>query len=595
MEYDCTIDAKGLKSLEGHPDLKPDLASLKIENAEMLEALDGLENLTDLRSLELGRGDALQSVDGLANCTQLTSLDLRRCYRLQNVDVLADCTQLTSLNLYLCRSLQNVDGLANCTQLTSVDLGSCDALQNVDGLANCTKLPSLNLGWCRSLKNLGGLANCTQLTSLNLICCKSLQNVDGLANCTQLASLTLSSCDALQSVDGLANCTQLTSLDLRSCYALQNVDALANLTSLTSLDLSYCPLLPKSTLNSVADGCSVVGLKLDPTPLTCSGCGGDSFSGHYDGWYERVQWATEHGARPIRSNPGECEKSARAAWSSLVKKLNADQEWFEPDDEENTSVEAEASCVSCGEAIELPSDWFPSSSQARGVPDDVVRSWTLTALFDSSTGPVLHMPSADAMHGEARSPDSAEGTEPDGGMPCPCCSTGKVEVFGEAVFLSSEGGREGGRIKFERASTDDSRWTWESRLECLDAHSRADGTQKIPAKMGFRSGVGCSNDGCWEVRGLSRYADVPAAILAAGALGGVHHGLLMGALEKECGADLAALAADLEADGSKQTKLVKGALKWIGHAKGSKNQELSSESLRSLQRIAAELLDFVKA
>ena len=108
--------------------------------------------------------------------------------------------------------------------------------------------------------------------------------------------------------------------------------------------------------------------------------------------------------------------------------------------------------------------------------------------------------------------------------------------------------------------------------------------------MGYRAGLGCSNDSCLKVQGLNRYADVPAAILAAGALAAAGRSLADQELP-----DLAALAADLEADGAKQTKLLKGALKWIGHAKGSKDEELSFESLRNLQRIAAELLDLAKA
>jgi hypothetical protein len=91
------------------------------------------------------------------------------------------------------------------------------------------------------------------------------------------------------------------------------------------------------------------------------------------------------------------------------------------------------------------------------------------------------------------------------------------------------------------------------------------------------------------VRGLNRYADVPAAILAAGALEAAGRSLADQELP-----DLAALAAYLEADGSKQTKLVKGALKWIGRAKGSKNEELDPSSRSRPQRIAAELLDSIK-
>ena len=109
--------------------------------------------------------------------------------------------------------------------------------------------------------------------------------------------------------------------------------------------------------------------------------------------------------------------------------------------------------------------------------------------------------------------------------------------------------------------------------------------------MGYRAGLGCSNDSCWKVQGLNRYADVPAAILAASALAAARC-----SLDDQEVPDLAAITANLEgADDSKQAKLFKGALKWIGHAEGSKNEELSSEHLGNLRRIAAELLDSVKA
>ncbi len=293
-----------------------------------------------------------------------------------------------------------------------------------------------------------------------------------------------------------------------------------------------------------------------------------------------TQWAIEYGRATIKCRPGESEKSAKAAWSSLLKTLNADQEWREYDDGVRTAVdvEAEANCVSCGEAIDLPSEWFPSSGAARSIPGSVVNPWS----------PTLRIPSTDDKSSQAQ--DSTGGTGPEEGMACPCCVTGRLRVFGQAVFLEQEGGKQGGEIMFEGARTNDSKLTWDSRLEYHTAHTNYEGVDEFPAKMGYRAGIGCSNDGCWQVRGLSRYADVPAAILAAGALAAAGRSLADQELP-----DLAALAAGLEADHSKQTKLLKGALKWIDRAKGSKNEELSSESVRRLQRIAAELLDFIKA
>jgi hypothetical protein len=192
----------------------------------------------------------------------------------------------------------------------------------------------------------------------------------------------------------------------------------------------------------------------------------------------------------------------------------------------------------------------------------------------------LRTPSFDHSDEEGSLPTA--GTFPEEGMSCPCCVNGRLRVFGEAVFLGQEGGKQSGVIKFEEARTDDSKLTWDSRLEHNTAHSNYQGEDKFPAKIGYRAGVQCSKHNCWEARGISRYADLPAAVFAAGAIAAAKC-----SLDNEEVLDLATLASDLEADSSKQAKLVKGALKWFDYAK---NRDMEDSAFHQILRVAKKLL-----
>jgi hypothetical protein len=158
-----------------------------------------------------------------------------------------------------------------------------------------------------------------------------------------------------------------------------------------------------------------------------------------------------------------------------------------------------------------------------------------------------------------------------------------LNVFGEAVFLAIEGGKQGGDIRFEGARTDDGVRMWNSRLEQGHANSNDHDGRKIEAKVGFRAGVGCSSSTCWEARGLKGHAELLAAILAAGALAAARC-----SLDDQDVLDLSALASNLEADTSKQAKLVKGALAWLERNTKKKPKVRAA----AIQATAVELLDF---
>ncbi len=522
--------------------------------------------------------DAVVNGGTIEGSDTVTAMDLSGCAGIRSLDVLSSCTQLESLDLSGCKDLESLDGLSNLQALTTLVLGSCDFIQDAEAFTPLTSLTRLELTDCQSLISVDALAGLTSLAQLSLAGCRSLADAAGLSGLVQLTSLDMSECDSLVNLD-VSRMTSLIDLNLAGCASIASIEGVEHLTDLSVLDLSGCITLANDILDRIEGGCTASQIKLPPRRLVCASCGGDSFVGHFGSGYAMTQWGVTSGGRPIENNPGASEKNAKSAWSSLIKELNADEEWREWRDEVRTAIDvhAEANCVSCNEAIELPTELFPSLNEIREAPGDVSALWSPMLAISSSS---------------EKASERLETIEDDGpGTPCPCCAVGRLKVFGEAVFLNHEAGKQGGRIAFDGARSNDSKRTWELRLEVESGNGgNSMDSEAIPAKMGFRAGVGCSDDGCWQARGLSRYADVPAAILAAAAFTAASC-----SLNGREVLDLAAVALDLEADDSRRSKLPKKALKWIGFARGSKDQELSPESVGELQRVAKELLESIKA
>ena len=274
--------------------------------------------------------------------------------------------------------------------------------------------------------------------------------------------------------------------------------------------------------------------------VTCEGCGGDAFSGTFFSRYSETEWVSNFSSEPICGDPCKIEEAADAAWSTLIDGLNA-EEWegclHEYEDGERIAmmVETQVTCASCGDPIELAAELFPSTPlgmAAPGAPKWVVAPW---------------LPSLETREGCGV--QNKDEVDHEGGIPCPICHAGRIEMIGEAVFLRDSGGKQSGVIEFKGASRNESPLTWGSRLDWEDYNEQgAEDEEQHHAEMGFRAGVTCSTDECWEARGLNSFTDIPSAILAAAALASAYRSfsdlepLDLAVIAKGLGADTAGLA-----------------------------------------------------
>jgi hypothetical protein len=284
--------------------------------------------------------------------------------------------------------------------------------------------------------------------------------------------------------------------------------------------------------------------------VTCDNCGSDTFSGTFHSWYSETEWCSTRSIEPIHREFANMGDAAEAAWSRLIdgQKADDDDDWPDYDDAARTAtdVKAQVTCTSCGDPLELATELFPQmgGSDYRRPPMSVVAPWS---------------PSLKTLEGAWPWPEIENETDPKEGIPCSLCREGRIEVFGETVSLRESAGKQSGTIEFKSASTNESPFTWDSRLECEGYDEKVGGDEDDhPAAMGFRAGVGCSSDGCWEARGLKSFTDIPAAFLAANAIASAYRSF--SGLEL---LDLEATAKDMETDEARRGPLTKLARSWL--------------------------------
>jgi hypothetical protein len=559
------IDATGLKNLNEQLHGHESLSDLTIENAQDLEEFDAISNLHALKELNIwGGGEHLTHLDFLSSLGALRDLDLQECVALKSIEgFLSELSSLRTLSLFRCTSLVSLEGLAGSRGLNGLYIEGCTALSDISGLrgldsilhlklARCPSIPSLevvqtltsiknlnllggngglqsvtgatripNLDFLRglsslevlvfnscecfvSMKDLGELRSLRHLSIANCTSLKSLSGIEGVKNITHLS---LQDCTTLGSILGIERLASLKSASLIRCSSLTSVDELLKIESLTDLSLIGCSSLNcTDALISILEKVSVQlpkGFSLT-VPIHCSKCGETDFAGSFRSRYTRASWGQVQVSREVSGVGNNLLSSISEAWKSLEAEANQEvEEHVSPDDELHTSYEvaADVTCSACEEALELEGVQFPRVNDAQDPPQSASGPWKVTHEVPSH----LLMP---------LSVQDVESEAQEDRLACPFCSTGRILLTGAAVRVSFEGGTQSGDINFMDAKRDDSPETWEKRLEYYEANTNSEESEISHAKMGYRTGLRCSEWNCWRAEGIKDREDFMAIFLA---------------------------------------------------------------------------------
>ncbi|WP_300138050.1 protein kinase [uncultured Oscillibacter sp.] len=246
------------------------LSEINIE-ADGLESLRGIENLTELTSLRIynsGNYDtaSLRDISQLQNLTKLKELQLYVAADIQDFSPLSGLTGLTSLQVngnFICSDYSFLSGLTELRELYFNGDSQNIRIKDLTGIQNLTKLQTLHLT-VGALESLHGLENLTELTDIYLTGSgASFTDTAPLQNLTKVKTLRLpnrgydveTACD----LSGLAGMTSLQEFNFSG--KIKSLEPLAGLTSLRVLDINdqardgepALDLSPLASLKGVTD------------------------------------------------------------------------------------------------------------------------------------------------------------------------------------------------------------------------------------------------------------------------------------------------------------------------------------------------------
>ena len=244
-----------------------------------LEALDGIETLTQLRRLNLSGRDRLRNATGLAQLSQLEQLYLNNCIRITDFGWLASLRQLRTLSLNGC----NVNSLGFCSSLNRlrtllVDvrdgirdtsaLKACASLRRVElalaynrsapvGIPQTASLRHVTLTGNVTYPDILAIGQCSTVTHLTAVGVRGLSDLTALRDMRNLRSLELIDCPELTTCHGIEAVSKLERLVLRGS-AIRHLDALTTMRGLVEIDLDRCT----DCLGSIKDLLSLPSLEL---------------------------------------------------------------------------------------------------------------------------------------------------------------------------------------------------------------------------------------------------------------------------------------------------------------------------------------------
>ena len=245
-----------------------------VKHRNKIDALDGLEQLTDLEEIEFqfteikstaalkGMGwlkeIVIESNDSLvefippSNAEKLERLSLSDC---PNLAVIAEAVfpSVLSFNMYK-TGFKSFPELKGVTKFSNLEIDYCQSLENLDGMANITAIDDdneLDLGDCNKLKDISGIAHIAGVgitigtsripdikvpNGVTYLKASELKTLEGISTFGSLEKLDISS-SAVTNLTALQDLKNLKILNLKSIDKLKTLKGLETLSSLEQLIL----------------------------------------------------------------------------------------------------------------------------------------------------------------------------------------------------------------------------------------------------------------------------------------------------------------------------------------------------------------------
>jgi len=243
-----TIEGNDITSLVGLNSLTRVGGVLLIQENNILENLNGLNNISIVQNLNIKDNETLKSLNGLNSLSVIS-----QSFRLENNNSLVNLEGLD--NLFITNSsflIFSNDSLINLNGLLKSELSfnnavisilSNNSLESLDGLNNLTEVGSLFFIDNASLNSLSALENLTEIVfDLKVEGNSQLKTLDGLNNLTtiggslRLYDTQLENVEALNGVTSLSILRPNSELSIQNNAFIKNLKGLENVTALNRIN-----------------------------------------------------------------------------------------------------------------------------------------------------------------------------------------------------------------------------------------------------------------------------------------------------------------------------------------------------------------------
>jgi internalin A len=507
----------------------PNLTSLVLGDVDKTD-ISAIGNLTKLTSLKFGDVSGT-NLSPIGNLTKLTSLKFGDVSG-TNLSPIGNLTNLTSLHLKTLRGVTDISWIGKLSSLTSLVIDYVDKT-DISPIGSLPNLTSLDIGAGDEI-DISAIGNLPNLTSLVIDYFAKI-DISAIGNLTKLTSLKFHGQDlsmdegGILDISAIGNLTALEDLKIWAPWEVEDFSCIARLSNLKSLSIDFdcrldlvnfsymgnLPNLNSLELNIYEEGHLDIELEVDAPKiasinwaslngmtywddyeefldlisddsddnalLDCFDCGGTTFKGTCSASYNALNWETRSASIevPRYSNV----EGLQGLWETM-RESELSLKDFYADDFLSSYCFPEISsldikCIKCQARLDLSPKIFQSYKTT--ISNEADKIW---GSLNISEG---------ALEKENQEKNTDETT-----TACPCCF-GAIELFGESLWVEHESGHAACDISF----TDATVATLGNHAITPDATNPSTGIgDNKPAKLGFRVGLKCADNQCFEYKGI---------------------------------------------------------------------------------------------
>lgn len=236
-EQIAIIENENLQDFDLYLGEKKEIYSITIDNNTSLTKLTSIANLESLDNLSISNSN-LKNLSDLNKINDIKYyLTIDNCNLLESLEGIENIVTVNSFKISNCNSLEALKGVKNIKNINSLNISNCNSLENLSGLEN-SEIQKLYINQNQNLKDINAISNCSELTSLTISNNSSLESIQGFNNTeSHFSGVSIVENENITTINGFNNIETLGTLKIDSNLNIQSILGFERLSKLRNFYL----------------------------------------------------------------------------------------------------------------------------------------------------------------------------------------------------------------------------------------------------------------------------------------------------------------------------------------------------------------------